>query len=134
MAEAEPLKAYEFIAELERLFGPTYRPSPGGVYPALHALDAEGLLVADRDGRGKRYRLTETGVVALESRRRQLAALEERTGARLREDGSLRPELDRFSQRVMKLSGRVDPDKVAEVLAHAMRKIELLTGGSNGKR
>lgn len=133
LAEAEPIKAYELIAELDRLFSPTYRPSPGGVYPALNALVAEDLLAVDSDGRGKRYCLTEAGTTALESRRRQLAALEARTGARLREDASLRPKLDRFTERVMSVSGRVEPDAVEAILDMAAREIEQLKGGSNGR-
>ncbi len=134
LAEAEPLKAYELIAELGRLFSATYRPSPGAVYPALNALVAEALLEVDTDGRGKRYRLTTSGLAALDSRRRQLAALEDRTGARLREDGSLRPTLERFTERVMKVSGRVEPGEVEAVLDAAAREIEHLKGGRNGKR
>lgn len=133
MAEAEPMKAYEFIAELERVFGPAYRPSPGGVYPALNALVAERLLATDTDGRGKRYRLTKLGVQALDSRRKQLAALEQRTGTSLRDDTSLRPELDCFSQQVMKLSGRVDPQDVARILDETVTKIEKLIGDHHGK-
>ena len=130
LAEIEPRKAYEFLAELKRLFGPDYRPSPGGVYPALTALSEERLLKPDLDGRAKRYHLTPAGRDALERRRSQLAALEERTGARLGEDGSLRPVLDRFAQRVMKLSGRLDPAVVADVLERSADEIERLRGGT----
>ena len=125
LAETEPMKAYDFIAELERLFGPDYKPSPGGVYPAIQALTMEGLLSAEVDGRAKRYSLTRPGRTALDKRRRQLSALEERTGARLREDGSLRPVLERFVARVMRSSsGRVDPDHVGDVLDGAAAQIE----------
>ena len=132
LAESEPMKAYEFLAELDRLFGPEYKPSPGGVYPALTALSVEKLLTATRDGRAKRYALTETGRAALDKRRRNLAALEERTGVRLRDDGSLRSELDAFSRRVMRHSGRVDPDAVARVLDRAAEQIEKLKGAADG--
>ena len=128
------MKAYELIAELEHVFGPDYRPSPGGVYPALNALVAEGLLVTDTEGRGKRYRLTKVGAQALDSRRKQLAALEHRTGTSLRDDNGLRAELDRFAQRVMKLSGRIDPHDVAKVLADAATAIDNLTGDRNDRR
>src|SRR5687767_7954792 len=107
LAEFGPLKAYEFIAELDRLFGPAYRPSPGGVYPALTALVEERLLATDRDGRAKRYELTAAGRKALERRRHKVASLEERTGVRLSDGEILRPHLDRFVLRVMKASGTV---------------------------
>lgn len=128
LADVTPLKAYEFIADLERLLGPGYRPSPGGVYPALNALTAEGLLASDSDGRGKRYAITDVGRNALEVRQRQLAAFEQRTGARVRGEASLRPMLERFTERIMHTSGRVDPDAVAAVLDSAANKIEKLTG------
>ena len=129
LAEREPMKAYELLAELDRLFGPDYRSSPGGVYPALTALRVEGLLSAEPDGRAKRYHLTRSGRDALDKRRGQLAALEERTGVHLREDGSLRPVLDRFVQRVMKRSGRIDPAVVEEVLQRAASEVEALQAG-----
>ena len=134
LAEQEPMKAYEFLAELDRLFGPGYRSSPGGVYPALTALRVEKLLSAESDGRAKRYYLTPAGREALEKRRGQLAALEERTGARLREDGSLRPSLDRFVHRVMKRSGRVDPELVSDVLDRAALEIEELEGANDVRK
>lgn len=128
------MKAYELIGELERVFGPSYRPSPGGVYPALNALVAERLLATDSDGRGKRYRVTKLGAQALDARRKQLIALEERTGTRLREETGLRPELDRFTERVMKLSGRVDPHDVAQILDEAATTIQKLIGDRHGKQ
>lgn len=134
LAEQEPMKAYEFLAELDRLFGPDYRSSPGGVYPALTALRVEKLLSVESDGRAKRYSLTRAGRDALEKRRGQLAALEERTGARVREDGSLRPALDRFVQRVMKRSGHLDPDRVSKVLDRAAREIEGLKGAHDVRK
>jgi DNA-binding PadR family transcriptional regulator len=133
LTEIEPRTAYEFLAELKRLFGPRYRPSPGGVYPALTALSEEKLLTSNVDGRARRYVLTDAGREALDRRRPQLAVLEQRTGARVGEDGSLRPVLDRFNQRVMKVSGRVDPRNAADVLDRAAREIEKLRGGSRGK-
>ena len=128
MAETEPMKAYELIAELERVFGPGYRPSPGGVYPALNALVAERLLATDSDGRGKRYRLTKLGAQALDSRRKQLAALEQRTGTSLRDSSELQHELDRFSQQVLQLSGRLDARDLTRILDETITTIEALIG------
>jgi DNA-binding PadR family transcriptional regulator len=127
------MKAYEFIAELERLFGPLYRASPGGVYPAITALVHEELLSVDLDGRAKRYTLTKAGQTVLAQRRRQLGTIEERTGARLGDEGSLRPALDRFAARVMKLSGRIDPAIVEAVLMKAAMKIESTERSGSGQ-
>lgn len=131
LAESGPTKAYEFISELDRLFGPRYRASPGGVYPALTALREERLLVTDRDGRAKKYSLTDQGRRALDERRRELAALEERTGVRFSEADSLVPHVEQFATRVLKLSGKVPVDEVEGVLARAAAEIERLETGDD---
>lgn len=128
LVEQEPAKAYELIGELHRLFGPAYQPSPGGVYPALKALTDEKLLRRERDGRGTRYELTAQGRKALDDRRRQLAAVEERTGVNLRAGAALGPVIDRFASRVLQRSGLVDVDEVAAILDEAAEMIEKLEG------
>lgn len=58
----------------------------------------------------------------------------------MRKDGSLRPVLDRFVQRVMKRSGRVDPAVVEDVLDRAafeidaLKEIEPLKGASHARK
>ena len=131
LAKVEPRKAYEFLAELERLFGPAYRPSPGGVYPALNALVAERLLGVERDGRARRYRLTDLGRDALERRARQLAAIEARTAVNVAADGALRAALDQLGEAVMQCAARadVDPGAVRKVLEEANEEIRRLAAG-----
>ncbi len=120
-----PMHGYEVMAELDRLF-PAYRPSPGSVYPAIDALQAEGLVEgAAADGRTT-YRVTPAGEEALGKRRETLAALELRTGARLGGGNSLAPILDRFRARLAPLDGRVDPEATEAVLARAAAEIESL--------
>jgi DNA-binding PadR family transcriptional regulator len=128
-----PRHGYEVMAELARLFGPRYRPSPGSVYPAIEALDAEGLIDGQaRDGKTT-YRVTAAGEQAIEARRDALAALEVRTGARFGDADSIEPLLDRFRARLVPLSGRVDPQAIAVVLARAAADIESLDGLSTTK-
>lgn len=129
LAKVEPRKAYEFLGELERLFGPDYRPSPGGVYPALNALVAERLLAVDRDGRARRYRLTELGRDALQRRSRQLAAIEARTAVNLAADGALRAALDRLGETVAQCAARAgtDVDAMRKVLEEANDEIRRMT-------
>ena len=122
------MHAYQVMAELGRLFGPAYRPSPGTVYPAIDALHAEGLISAADDGSRTVYALAEAGRDALEQRPDMLAEIERRTGVRLRSDDSLEPVLARFRARVAPLSGRVDADAVAAVLDRAAGEIESLDG------
>lgn len=117
IAQRRPITASELLAELGRLFGPTYRPSPGGVYPAVTALLDEGLLRASQERRAKRYTITGVGRSALAARRPQLAAIECRTGARFEETDELRELLLRFTDQVMQLAGRLDLAAVESALA-----------------
>jgi DNA-binding PadR family transcriptional regulator len=128
LLDDRPMHGYEVMSELSRLFGPAYRPSPGTVYPAIEALEVEGL-VAGREEQGRTtYRTTEAGAEALAERAAALAALEVRTGARVRGADSLEPELARFSARVAPLSGLVDPEEVTAILDRAAAEIESLDG------
>jgi DNA-binding PadR family transcriptional regulator len=126
-----PMHGYDVMAQLTRLFGPRYRPSPGSVYPAVEALEAEGLIEGDERAGRTTYRTTPAGAAALSERAEALASLELRTGTRVRRSGSLEPTLARFSARLAPLSGRVDADTVAAVLDRAAAEIESLNGLAN---
>jgi DNA-binding PadR family transcriptional regulator len=119
----QPRHGYEIMGELDRLFGPGYRPSPGSVYPAVEALHGEGLIIGEVDGGRTAYRTTAAGKAALGARSDALAALELRTGARLARAGSIEPVLARFKAR---LSGHVDCEAVTAVLERAAVEIESL--------
>jgi len=125
LADRASLTAYELIAELKRLL-PGYEPSPGGIYPALSALVAEGLLLAVVDGRARRYELTDVGSDALERRRPALAAIETRLGACVTAEGSLDEVLRRFVARLSQVSGRVRVEDVEPILERAARSVERL--------
>jgi DNA-binding PadR family transcriptional regulator len=129
-----PMHGYEVMSELTRLFGPRYRPSPGSVYPAVEALEAEGLIEGEARGGRTTYRATDVGAAALADREDDLAALELRTGARVRRSDSLEPTLARFKARLVPLSGRVDADAVAAVLDRAAAEIESLNGLDNEEK
>jgi DNA-binding PadR family transcriptional regulator len=123
---------YELLGELERRFGPAYRPSPGSVYPALSALRAEQL-VAQEQRRGKStYRITAAGRRMLADQRDVLTRIEARTSAAVESDTSLQPTLARFAARITKLSGRVDRVAVERILDNAAQAIADL-GVSNGQ-
>jgi DNA-binding PadR family transcriptional regulator len=128
-----PMHGYEIMAELSRLFGPHYRPSPGSVYPAVDALEAEAL-VSGRSGGGRTtFITTAAGDEALAERAESLAALEVRTGVRVRRSESLEPALARFAARLAPLSGHVDPEAVTAVLDRAAAEIEGIPSHSNGR-
>lgn len=121
-----PRHGYELMAELKRLFGPEYRPSAGSVYPAVSALEAEGLIDSESDGSRRTYRLTEAGTAALERRKGDLAEIEIRTGSRIGPSGDLSDVLERFNSRVAALSGHVDPTAVERELERTAARLEEL--------
>jgi predicted O-methyltransferase YrrM/DNA-binding PadR family transcriptional regulator len=56
-----PMHGYQMLRVMEERSGGRWKPSPGSLYPALQALEDEGLLLSgDREGR-RTYELTEAG-------------------------------------------------------------------------
>lgn len=123
---ASPRHGYEVMAELNRLFGPRYRASPGSIYPAIEALESEGLITGETAGDKVVYRTTPLGDQVLEDRAEMLAALELRVGVRLTGGESLDALLTRFKARLAPLSGHVDPVAAAAVLDRAAGEVEQL--------
>lgn len=119
----KPMSAYDLMVELGRLFGPFYRPSPGSVYPAVEALEAEGLLRASALGTRTTYEVTSTGRDALERRRDALGGFELRTGARVTARGSTEALLARFSAEVQSLAPFLEPAEVEDSLEQAAAAI-----------
>lgn len=129
-----PRHGYEIMAELTRLFGPRYRASPGSVYPAIEALQSEGLIEGRAVGDKTVYSITPPGERALEDRAEMLAALELRVGVRLGQGDSLETLLTRFKARLAPLTGHVDPVAAAAVLDRAATEIEQLEIIGNRKQ
>jgi DNA-binding PadR family transcriptional regulator len=128
-----PMSGYELMSELTRLFSPHYTPSAGSVYPALVGLEREDLVHPVDSATSKRYRLSESGEGALQARLDELGWIERRTGAFLRPEGSVDGELDRLIGLVKESRGKVDPEKLAEILEQAQSQVKKLTrtrGGS----
>lgn len=126
LLDQSPRHGYEIMAELKRLFGPRYRPSPGSIYPAIEALQTEGLIAGHTVGDKVVYQPTPAGERALEGRAEMLAALELRTGVVLAEGESLEALLTRFKARLSPLSGHIDPLAAEAVLERAAVDIESL--------
>ena len=122
-----PMHGYELMAELGRLFEPDYTPSPGSVYPAIDALEAEGLIVGD-DSTGKTtYEITEVGRSAVAKRTHVLAAIELRTGKRLRPNEAAEAALERFVVRVRPFAGAVPAETLDEIFEQTVSRIEELS-------
>lgn len=126
LTSEHPRHGYEIMSELTRLFGPKYRASPGSVYPAIEALQAEGLIDGQAEGGRTVYRITPIGTQSLEDRADMLAALELRLGVNLTGGDGLEAQLNNFKARLAPLNGRVDLDASNEVLELAASAIEAL--------
>lgn len=130
-----PQHGYDVMAELGVRFGPAYRPSPGSIYPALSALEAEGLIGSHEVGDKKVFTTTDVGRQALIDREAMLAGVEARTGVRLAA-AELEPALSRLIARVRAVASRVDVARAGTVLDEAGDRIETLarpeprTGGT----
>ena len=113
-----PRGGYQLLGELSRRFAPTYRPSPGGVYPALAALRTEGL-IKQAAGRGSEYRLTARGRSLLAEKRELLDQIDIRTNSAPEFGATLQPTLDRLVARVAELRNRVDRAAIEHILETA---------------
>ena len=71
----EPRHGYQIIQDISERSGGQWKPSPGSVYPALSALQDEGL-VDDEKVEGRRvFSLTASGLAHVEERRDELAGV-----------------------------------------------------------
>jgi PadR family transcriptional regulator PadR len=66
------LYGYEIALRIRERSGGAFAPSEGSLYPALHALEADGALEAswrdsDRGPRRRYYKITKTGLGMLEA-------------------------------------------------------------------
>lgn len=127
LLDRHPLRGFDVMAELDRLFGPAYRASAGTVYPALGALEAEQL-IRRTELDPQRYELTAVGRESLDARRSMLSAIELRTGVPLSSRDDLGAALQRFTSRIAPLAGRVEVHDVERILDDAANAISgLLT-------
>jgi DNA-binding PadR family transcriptional regulator len=82
---SEPRHGYAVIEHMRSASGGRLDYPEGTVYPALHRLEAEGLLRSrwsEVDGRRRRvYELTRAGTAALDGRRREWERFSESVGA-----------------------------------------------------
>ena len=121
-----PQHGYDLMAELDRAFGPAYRPSPGSIYPALSALETEGLVKASTDPDRRTYSLTPAGDQALRARAGLLAEIEARTGARLSGAQTVQSAIDRFVAKVRDVGGEIDIEALERLLDEAGERVEQL--------
>lgn len=121
-----PMHGYELMGELSSRMGRAYRASPGSVYPAIQALEDEGLVAGREDDDRRVYELTSLGSDALAKRVDRLAALEARLGVSF--SSGIDAAMGRFIGRVRAVSDSVDHGEIEDVLDDAASRIEALSG------
>ena len=84
LLESGPKHGYELIKALSERFGGTYSPSAGTIYPRLGKLEEEGLVATHSEGRRTNYSITPAGLLELNSRRDELAGVENDISASVR--------------------------------------------------
>lgn len=84
LLESGPKHGYELIKALGDRFGGTYSPSAGTIYPRLGKLEEEGLVATETEGRRTKYSITAAGRAELDSRREELADVEDTISASVR--------------------------------------------------
>ena len=72
LLEEQPRNGYQLIQELTERSNESWRPSPGSIYPVLQQLEDEGLVVANAEGTGRTYQLTDAGRSLVNEQREQL--------------------------------------------------------------
>jgi PadR family transcriptional regulator, regulatory protein PadR len=73
------LYGYEIAQQIRDRSGGAFAPSEGSLYPALHALEADGALeaswrVSNRGPRRRYYKITRSGVAMLEAHTQEWAS------------------------------------------------------------
>jgi DNA-binding PadR family transcriptional regulator len=113
---------YAIMGELGERVGGGWKPSPGAIYPAILALQDDGIVASeDRDGT-RVYRLTDEGRRTAASFSGRWSALTERAEERVTVGASL----DRFAAGFAARRARIDPSRqqqIEAILAHAGEQI-----------
>jgi DNA-binding PadR family transcriptional regulator len=128
LLESGPKHGYELIKALSERFGGTYSPSAGTIYPRLGKLEQEGLVATRTEGRRTNYSITPAGLQELNSRRNELAGVEEDISASVRRlADTLRQDI-RANMRGL----RADLAATAEAARSTVRAAGRATGSAAG--
>ncbi len=125
LLESGPKHGYELIKALNERFGGTYSPSAGTIYPRLGKLEEEGLVATESAGRRTNYHITPAGLAELNTRRDELAGVENDISASVRRlADNLRDDI-RTNMRGL----RADLAATAEAARAAVRNGDFSTAG-----
>lgn len=120
------MHGYDLMGELTARMGRSYRASPGSIYPAIQALEDEGLIAGREEDDRRVYELSKAGVAALSARVDKLSALEARLGVRFA--SGIDAALGRFIECVRAASERADQQDIEAVLDRATEELRVIGG------
>ena len=126
LGDTGPSHGYALMQALEQRIGGGWKPSPGAIYPALLALECEGLVIGADGEEVRFYSITSAGNRALDTHP-GLSTIADR--AREPRAETLGSHLDRFASSCPTRRQIVDPGDVGlleNVLQRALDDIELL--------
>src|SRR5690349_23833209 len=141
----EPMNGYGIITAIAERADASWQPGPGSVYPALRALDEEGLIApdaSDDDPRRKVFALTEDGRAYADAHADELAQAFQAATTPRRGFREMRRELGQLAVAVEQVVVAGHPDQLEaaqQVLADARRSLyrilsEEPTGASEDAR
>jgi DNA-binding PadR family transcriptional regulator len=133
----EPRHGYQMIQDISERSGGQWKPSPGSIYPALSALQDEGLVDDEKiDGR-RVFSLTTSGRAHVDERREELAGVFDGFAAEAEPDGvtDLRQLLFGVGGAAVQVVSTGTPEQVAAartVLQTARRDLYRLLAEEDG--
>lgn len=122
------MHAYELMGRIGVAFE-QYMPSPGSVYPAVAALEEQGLVAGSGDGRRTVYSVTVEGAAALEARRDLLNDLERRLGVEVT-PRLLERLIAQLGARMRTLEPVVGTDALVRAVGELSEKLDGLAAGA----
>ena len=127
-----PMHRYQLLVALDRMFGDAYEPSTGTVYPATTALEEEGLVTYENDGRRTTYHLSDRGRAVLGARGEQLAQVELRTGVKILDKDSAAAAVDRFAATAKAAIAALGDEAVIAVVDRARSRLVRMAESEGG--
>ena len=122
LLEEEPRHGYQLIQEVSERSGGTWSPSPGSIYPALQALEDEGLVTIEPVVGRKTASLTDQGKEYVAARREELGTPWQDAGRDRGESVALREgvmSIREASKQVARVGSSTQQKAAAEVLETA---------------
>jgi DNA-binding PadR family transcriptional regulator len=120
------MHGYDLMNALAERMGRKYKPSPGSIYPAMTALETEGLIAATDEGERRIYAATPAGREALDKRADQLARIESEMDVQFGDD-SVEVVLARFAERVRSEHPGIDAVRLEKALDQTLQRLNKRT-------